>query len=62
MIPKIQESEILQNSFEILGNFVHFLQESYEFVRESQFLQNWYIALHFLQDTYKKFAKFASFM
>ena len=31
---------------------LHFLEESHKFVRESQFLQDWYIApLHFLQDS-----------
>ena len=52
-------------SCKILPKFLptlHFLQESYKFVRESQFLQDWYIALYFLQDSCKKFAKFAYFI
>ena len=52
-------------SCKILPKFLptlHFLQESYKFVRESQFLQDWYIALYFLQDFCKNFAKFAYFI
>ena len=52
-------------SCKILPKFLptlHFLQESYKFVRESQFLQDWYIALYFLQDSCKNFAKFAYFI
>ena len=34
---------------------LRFLQESHMFVKESKFLQDWNIALYFLQDTFAKF-------
>ena len=52
-------------SCKILPKFLptlHFLQESYKFVRKSQFLQDWYIAQYFLQNSCKNFAKFAYFI
>ena len=52
-------------SCKILPNILptlHFLQESYKFVRKSQFLQDWYIAQYFLQNSCKNFAKFAYFI
>ena len=39
---------------------MHFLQESYEFVRKTQILQVCYSVEHFLQDSDNIFAKFAS--
>ena len=52
-------------SCKILPKFLptlHFLQESYKFVRKSQFLQDWYKAQYFLQNSCKNFAKFAYFI
>ena len=40
---------------------LHFLQESYKFVQESQILQIWYNDDHFLQDSDNIFAKNAFF-
>ena len=39
---------------------MHFLQESYEFVRKSQILQVCYSVEHFLQESDNIFAKFVS--
>ena len=39
---------------------MHFSQESYPFVQESQILQVWYNVEHFLQESDNVFAKFAS--
>ena len=39
---------------------MHFLQESYEFVRNTQFLQACCSVEHFLQESDNIFAKFAS--
>ena len=39
---------------------MHFLQESYEFVRKTQILQICYSVEHFLQESDNIFAKFAS--
>ena len=54
--PRLQESQILPNSSEILANF---LQESYKFVQESQILQSCYNVEHFLQDSDNILAKIA---
>ena len=54
--PRLQESQILQ----ILSKFLstlHFLQESYKFVQESQILQICYNVDHFLQDSDNIFCK-----
>ena len=54
--PRLQESQIWQNSSEFLVSFA-FLQESYKFVQESQILQICYNVEHFLQDSDNIFAK-----
>ena len=51
-------------SCKILPKFLstlHFLQESYKFIQESQILQICYNVEHFLQDSAKIFAKNAFF-
>ena len=55
-IPRLQESQILQNSSKFSSS-LHFLQESYKFVHESQTLQICYNVEHFLQDSDNIFAK-----
>ena len=56
--PRLQESQILQSSSEILASFA-FLQDSYKFVQESQILQICYNVEHFLQDSDNISAKIA---
>ena len=51
-------------SCKILPNFsstLHFLQESYKFIQESQILQICYNVEHFIQDSANNFAKNAFF-
>ena len=49
-VPRLQESQILQNSSKF-SSTLHFLQESYKFVQESQPLQICYNVEHFLQNS-----------
>ena len=55
-VPRLQESQILQNSSKF-SSTLHFLQESYKFVQESQPLQICYNVEHFIQNSDNIFAK-----